>query len=128
MSGEEKAPCEGGRGAFPWSLEDLLASREIWLCASCFRCIDRCPRDVGFTNISIALRNLAAREGNIPEALRAMAATVMETGLAYKIPLSRLRMREKQGLPPLPSVNVEQVKALVEEAGLPGLIAKKGGR
>ena len=83
---------------------------------------------MGFTNISIALRNLAAREGNIPEALRAMAATVMETGLAYKIPLSRLRMREKQGLPPLPSVNVEQVKALVEEAGLPGLIAKKGGR
>ncbi|RLI09325.1 hypothetical protein DRO32_00820, partial [Candidatus Bathyarchaeota archaeon] len=106
----------------------LLASKEIWLCASCFRCVDRCPRGVGFTNISIALRNLAAREGNIPEALRAMASTVVETGLAYKIPLSRLRMREKQGLPPLPSVNIEQVRALVEEAGLPELVAKKGGR
>ena len=128
MSGEEKAPCEGGRRAFPWSLEDLLASKEIWLCASCFRCVDRCPRGVGFTNISIALRNLAAQEGNIPEALRAMASTVVETGLAYKIPLSRLRMREKQGLPPLPSVNIEQVRALVEEAGLPELVAKKGGR
>jgi len=121
---EEKIPCEGGR-RFPWSLEDVLKGKEIWLCASCFTCVDRCPRGVDFTYISIALRNLAAREGNIPDATRAVASTVLETGLAYKIPASRLKMREKQGLPPLPSVNAEQVKTLLEAVGLGEILAKK---
>ena len=120
----EGAPCEQKGRSFPWSIEELLASREIWLCASCFTCVDRCPRDVDFTYISLALRNLAAREGNIPDALRAVAANVMEVGLAYKIPASRLKAREKEGLPPLPSVNAEQVKALLEAAGLGEILAK----
>ncbi len=123
-SGQE-APCEKPGRKFPWSLEDVLSGNEIWLCASCFTCVDRCPRDVDFTYISLALRNLAAREGNIPEALRAMGSAILECGLAYKIPASRLKMREKRGIPSLPAVNAEQVKALLEGIGFHELLAKK---
>lgn len=124
----EGAPCEKPNRSFPWGMEELLASKEIWLCASCFTCVDRCPRDVDFTYISLALRNLAAREGYIPEASRVVASTIMEVGLAYKIPASRLRAREKEGLPPLPSVDAEQVKALLEAAGLGEVLAKASSR
>ena len=124
MGQQEQAPCERPGRSFPWSMEELLASREIWLCASCFTCVDRCPRDVDFTYISLALRNLAAREGHIPDALRLVASNVLEVGLAYKIPVSRLKAREKEGLPPLPSINTEQVKTLLEAAGLPSILAK----
>jgi len=119
---ESEAPAR----RFPWSLRDILSGREIWMCASCFTCVDRCPRDVGFTNISIALRNLAAREGNIPLVFREQANTIYSTGLAYKIPTSRLRMREKQGLPPLPEINAEQVKALLDATDLLELVKKAG--
>ncbi len=125
MSGEEKP--EARLRGFSWSLEELLSGKEIWLCASCFRCVDRCPRDVGFTNLSIAIRNLAAREGNIPDALRAVGSAIMQVGLAYKIPASRLKMREKYGLPPLPPTNADQVKALLEGVGFGELIARKKG-
>ena len=118
---EAEAPCR----RFPWSLKDVLASKEIWMCASCYTCIDRCPRDVDFTYVSLALRNLAAREGFIPDALRAMGNTILETGLVYKIPASRLKAREKYGLPALPSVDVGQVRALLEGVGFPALLAKK---
>jgi len=120
---ESEAPVK----RFPWSLDDILSGQEIWMCASCFTCIDKCPRDVGFTNISIALRNLAARAGNIPLVFREQANTIYNTGLAYKIPMSRLRMREKQGLPPLPEINAEQVKALLDATGLLELVKKAEG-
>jgi len=125
LSGEKG--LEAGFKRSPWSLKDLLSGNEIWLCASCFRCVDRCPRDVGFTNLSIAIRNLAAREGNIPEALRAVGSTIMEVGLAYKIPASRLKMRDKYGLPSLPSTNAEQVRSLLQGIGFHELLAKKRG-
>ena len=122
--GEGEAPCRGGR-RFPWSLREVLASEEIWMCASCYTCVDRCPRDVDFTYVSLALRNLAAREGFIPDALRMMGNTILQTGLVYKMPASRLKAREKHGLPPLPSTDVKQVRELLEAVGFPALLAKK---
>jgi len=125
-SGTEAKPPEAEK-RFPWSLEDVLKGKEIWLCASCFTCVDRCPRDVGFTEISIALRNLAARQGIMPDVYRTQASTILQTGYVYKIPASRIKMRAKYGLPDLPEGNVEQVRKLMEAVGLPDLIKKKEG-
>jgi len=38
--------------------ERLLSNDVIWLCSTCFTCIDHCPQDVGIANIVRALRNL----------------------------------------------------------------------
>lgn len=42
-----------------WS---VLESRTIWLCASCFQCATRCPKDVDLTRVMEALRLLVLRE------------------------------------------------------------------
>ncbi len=42
-----------------WS---VLDSRTIWLCASCFQCAVRCPKDVDLTKVMEALRLLILRE------------------------------------------------------------------
>jgi heterodisulfide reductase subunit C len=39
----------------------VLNSRTIWLCASCFQCAVRCPKDVDLTKIMEALRLLILR-------------------------------------------------------------------
>jgi len=41
---------------------DVLDSRTIWLCSSCFTCAERCPRDINITKIMEALRQIILRQ------------------------------------------------------------------
>ena len=96
----------------------VLANDDIWLCTTCFTCIDRCPQDVGFANIVRAIRNLSVKEKDMPDVYKALASTIRDTGYAYVIPASRLKRRGKKGLPPLPEADVDTVAKLFEATGL----------
>jgi heterodisulfide reductase subunit C len=41
----------------------VLSSRTIWLCASCYQCQVRCPREVKITEVMAALKGIAMKEG-----------------------------------------------------------------
>lgn len=41
--------------------EDALGSRTIWLCASCYTCVSRCPRGVDLSKVMEALRQIVLR-------------------------------------------------------------------
>ena len=41
----------------------VLSSKTIWLCASCYQCQVRCPREVKITEVMAALKSIAMREG-----------------------------------------------------------------
>ena len=54
--------------------QEVLESKTIWLCASCYTCAERCPRDINITKLMEALRQLILRNnvdktdmGCIPE-------------------------------------------------------------
>jgi len=42
--------------------QEVLNSKTIWLCASCFTCAERCPRDINITKIMEALRQIILRK------------------------------------------------------------------
>jgi heterodisulfide reductase subunit C len=42
--------------------KEVLDSRSIWICASCFTCAERCPRDLNITKIMEALRQIILRK------------------------------------------------------------------
>jgi heterodisulfide reductase subunit C2 len=42
--------------------EDALNSRTIWLCASCYTCMCRCPRGVDLSRVMEALRQMVLRK------------------------------------------------------------------
>jgi len=44
-------------------VEEALASRAIWVCASCLACSARCPRGVSLPNVMEALRVTLLRSG-----------------------------------------------------------------
>ena len=46
--------------------EDVLRSHTIWLCASCYACRVRCPRDINITDIMYALKREAIRSRMYP--------------------------------------------------------------
>ncbi|MBI4495472.1 MAG: 4Fe-4S dicluster domain-containing protein [Deltaproteobacteria bacterium] len=46
--------------------ERALASRTIWICASCYTCGTRCPNDIDIARVMDELRQRALREGVPP--------------------------------------------------------------
>ena len=42
--------------------KEVLNSKTIWLCSSCFTCAERCPRDINITKIMEALRQIILRK------------------------------------------------------------------
>jgi len=100
----------------------VLSSDVIWLCAACFACVDHCPQGVEIASVLRALRNLAVKDGFLPAAYKEMASSILQTGLAYKIPELRLRRREETGLPPLPKADLESVNKLADATGFSKII------
>ena len=41
---------------------EVLNSNAIWMCASCYTCAERCPRDLNITKIMEALRQIILRK------------------------------------------------------------------
>jgi heterodisulfide reductase subunit C len=105
----------------------VLNSDTLWLCAACFTCTDRCPQDVEVASVIRVLRNLAAEQGRIPQVFKEEAASILESGYAYRIPELRLKKRETLGLPPLPKGNAESVRKSLQGVALLKCIEKKEG-
>ena len=48
------------------AIEELLESRTIWLCASCYHCTLRCPAQIQITDLIYALKRIAIEEEIFP--------------------------------------------------------------
>jgi heterodisulfide reductase subunit C len=92
----------------------LLSSEALWLCAACFTCVDHCPQGVDIAGVVRTLRNMAVKEGVIPDVFRELINNILKSGYAYRIPELRLKKRVEKGLPPLPEANVEDVAKLFD--------------
>jgi len=46
---------------------EVLRSRTVWLCASCYACTVECPRQIRITDIMYALKQRAIQEGVYPK-------------------------------------------------------------
>lgn len=47
--------------------QDLLRCNTIWLCASCYECTVECPKQIGITDVMVALKTKAIKEGAYPK-------------------------------------------------------------
>jgi len=60
----------GPRGIFglleAYQGKEVLDSDTIWVCASCYSCAARCPRDIAITGLMAELREEAIRQGYRP--------------------------------------------------------------
>jgi len=100
--------------------ERIFPSDALWLCAACFTCVDRCPQDVEVASVLRVLRNMAVKEGYVPEAYRELATSVVKNGYAYKIPAMRIKKRESLGLPPLPEAAVGHMEKMAKATNFLG--------
>ncbi|MBN1475288.1 4Fe-4S dicluster domain-containing protein [Candidatus Sumerlaeota bacterium] len=87
---------------------ELFDSGVIWLCSTCYTCLERCPQEVGCAQIITELRNAAAADGRAPEAFRMQMEALRQFGRVYEIEDFDNRRRQKMGLAVLDShANIE---------------------
>jgi heterodisulfide reductase subunit C len=78
-------------------IEELLESEDIWKCAQCLACKERCPRDVAPYDVIQALQNLAFERNLVfPRDYSTMINSILKEGVIQKP--TRVRIRKH---PPL---------------------------
>lgn len=131
-------------------VEEALNSRTIWVCATCFTCTSRCPRDIDIAGVMDALRIMARRrkvrpgDGNVVTFHRAFLNSVRRYGrshelglmIGYKLGTMRLtedlplgaKMFLKGKLPVLPKATKgrREIAALFAEAAKDDAAESKG--
>lgn len=86
-------------------VDEMASSDIIWTCATCLKCIQRCPQKASPYHVIMALRNLAVeKEASVPEQYMKAVSRILESGLAESIQkVTNRRMesfdRESLGLP-----------------------------
>ncbi len=90
-------------------VDELASSEIIWTCATCLKCLQRCPQKASPYHVIMALRNLAVeRETKVPEIYMKTVSQILETGLAEAYQKITTRKgetvdRESLGLPKIES-------------------------
>jgi heterodisulfide reductase subunit C len=119
------APAIGPRGAILKCLnlghDEVVEDERIWLCCTCNVCEDRCPQKIPISDLLVALRNSAARRGNIPSRLSLAIELLAKTGRSM-IVHQLDEMRAHHGLSPLPPAPVEEVRQILKKTGLEDVV------
>jgi heterodisulfide reductase subunit C len=105
----------------------ILAGDAIWLCCSCYNCQERCPQKVEIADVMYALRNMAIKEGNIPNIYSEFAAGLMSEGRIVPISKFLEKKRTDYGLPPLKPPGIEALRTILSCTGFDRLWPKKEG-
>ena len=94
--------------------EEVLKSDFIWLCSSCYTCQERCPQGVSITEFMTLLKNMAAKEGDMPVGIKTQLGLVKGEGRIYPIDDFDNKKRAKIDLPAIPTT-CKVVKKLFPE-------------
>jgi heterodisulfide reductase subunit C len=97
--------------------EKVLSSRFVWLCSTCYTCYERCPQDVHIPELMNAIRNIAVREGHVPQAFRQQAELLRDHGRLYEITAFENERRAEWGLPPI-SEQADDVHRILVQCGV----------
>jgi heterodisulfide reductase subunit C2 len=81
--------------------KEVLENEFIWLCSSCYSCGEVCPQDVKFTEVMYAIKNIAVKEGCVPNGLTMQKLLLRQHGRLYEVSEFENEKRAKLGLPPV---------------------------
>lgn len=95
-------------------LNDVLQSEDLWLCTTCYTCLERCPREVEIVPIIIGLRNMAVEAGRMIPRHKDVAHLFIRYGHAVPINEENIKKRENLGLSRIPPTVHSSKKALEE--------------
>lgn len=103
---------------------EVLEGQLPWYCLSCFTCLDRCPQGGDVGEVMFAIRNLTAKQGNIPEGILVQARSLYENGRVVTAGRMAVIQREKYGLGKEPAVDIKAVQKILKKTRFDKLLKK----
>jgi heterodisulfide reductase subunit C len=107
--------------------ERIIPNDLIWLCTSCYSCTERCPRGVRPTDVIRAIRNLAIRRGHVEPFYKLQATAIVNSGRIFEDEEFINEMRDDVGLPPIPSVNLEEISKILQNTNVKKILTSEKG-
>jgi heterodisulfide reductase subunit C len=95
--------------------EMILSSKELWLCATCYSCTERCPQGVRLTDVMRVLRNLAVKEGHIHPFFKQLSDIILTNGRVFNDDSFLNEMRSDLGLAPISSISKEEAATILQK-------------
>ena len=116
--------------------DEVLSSPDLWLCSTCYTCLERCPRQIKVTDAILIMRNMAVDHCFMLHQHKKASQKLLSTGHAVPINDANREIRKKLGLEELPPTThsnkkaLEQVQELMKQTGFKDLIEgqKKEGK
>jgi heterodisulfide reductase subunit C len=107
--------------------ERVLHGNTIWLCASCYTCQERCPREVQPADVIRTIRNLAVRRSVTNPYFQTISATIVKEGRLFNEEEAEFfnEIREDMGLPPIPSLDLEEITKIFQHTNVKKLLTTK---
>jgi heterodisulfide reductase subunit C2 len=96
--------------------DEVLQSDLIWLCAGCYSCTELCPRDVKFTNVITAVREIAVKKGYIPLSMKGGVDQLEKFGRLLEVSEFEVKVRNKKNIPQI-EADVTEIKELLKKIG-----------
>ncbi|OPY31309.1 MAG: CoB--CoM heterodisulfide reductase iron-sulfur subunit C [Methanomassiliicoccales archaeon PtaU1.Bin124] len=91
--------------------DEVLKSEELWMCTTCYSCVERCPREVEIVDIILLMRNMSVQAGNMAEAHKKIGANLLKIGATVPFGEDMKKLRSNMGLPANPPTTVGNQKA-----------------
>ncbi len=94
--------------------DDILPSEDLWMCTTCYSCVERCPRDVDIVDIIILMRNMAVQKGYMAEDHKKVGRSLLKIG--HTVPASdKLKaLRVSMGLSADPPTTIADPQAMAD--------------
>ena len=105
--------------------QEIIPGDAIWLCSSCYNCQERCPQKVEIADVFFALRNIASKEGRLPNLYSEFAAALINEGRIVPVSKFLEKRRVQIGLPPLKPSGVEALRKILAATGFDKVQQKK---
>lgn len=85
-------------------LESAANAEDLWLCAWCYRCTERCPQGIQPTEIFLLTRNFATDKGVLPPNPQMIITEILKSGRSMPYDEFIDELREDYGLPPIGNI------------------------
>jgi len=98
-------------------LQDKLIEKKtpnVWLCATCQKCVEQCPQDVELTEVFTLLKNMSVARGLAPKAFYSQGKTIFAEGKAIPLQAAIARRRAQLGIPEAVKPAVAEVQAIIK--------------
>lgn len=94
--------------------DDILPSEDLWMCTTCYSCVERCPRDVDIVDIIILMRNMAVQKGYMAEDHKKVGRSLLKIGHTVPASDKLKQLRVSMGLSADPPTTIADPQALAD--------------